>query len=282
MRSHNSNAALHWAGAAAFILMSLLLPRVSWAAPQDAVEWGLHEVTLDNATVVVHSRWSLSGPVDGDVDLAAPLPAATEVVGATIEHAADGSVSALNLSTDGNGLYSIETRVPWDHVRRTGVLPVPVPVGRSIHRVVLSPSLSFTPDPSLGLIAQVGHYAPADIDVVTRHRFDARTDGDLRHVGAYYMRGEDLRRRALRGEVELKRHKMGRAAIVAGGLFGLVVLGMIVIRRRLDRSVRHERAEAFLRDEFDALDDEDPPPSPTATTHPTPPLPYAAAPPSPQ
>ncbi len=258
MRCDHTFAALRWAGAAALLLMTMLLPRASQAAPHDEVRWGLHEVTLENATMVVHSRWSVATTLDDTVQLAAALPATTVVTGADVQRAPDGSISALRLTDADMGLHTIETRISWDQARRTGHVPIAVPAGDSVHRVVMSPNLSFTPDPSMGLIAQVGHYAPADIDVVSRHRFDSRTDGDLRHVGAYYLRGNDLQAPgAMRGELELQRNKMGRAAIVAAGIFGLMVLAMLVIHRRLNRSVRHERAEAFLQSEFEALDDDD-------------------------
>lgn len=258
-------AALHRAGAAGAPCLMLLLTLLAWpsvaaASPEnlepDLVQWGLHEVELQRATVVVSTRLSLDHAPEEAIPLATPLPAEAQVHGAEPERAPDGTVVGLR-PLSGHAEAVVETRVPWDHVRRSGSLPVPVPAGRSVHRVVLDPALSFSPDPALGLVAQVGHYAPADLDVVDRHRFDARTDGDLRHVGAYYVRGSDLRSAgALRGEVTLKRQRMGRAALVAGGLFGLVVLGMVVAHRRLGRHVRYERAEAFLEQEYRALEDE--------------------------
>ncbi|MCA9649532.1 MAG: hypothetical protein KC501_06460 [Myxococcales bacterium] len=238
-------------------LATLLLPRVAAASPEDRVEWGLHRVELERSTVVVRSRLAVAGHLDEPIPLAAPLPEDAELHGAEAQRAADGSVVGLRLVSDGSDA-TVETRVPWDEVRRRGALPVPVPKGRSVHRVVLDPALSFSPDPELGLVAQVGHYAPAEFDVVHRHRFDARTDGELGHVGAYYLRGSDLGTTgALHGEVALKRQRMGRAALVAGGLFGLVVLGMAIAHRRLSRHVRYERAEAFLEQELRALEDDD-------------------------
>lgn len=252
-------AALRPWGAAAVMLVTLLLPCAAWASPQPPsttnVEWGLHRVELERATVVVRSRLALDHAVDAPIALAAPLPAAAELEGAEAERDADGSIVALRLPPTRSDV-TLEVRVPWDHVRRAEALPVPVPAGDSVHRVVLSAALGFSPDPALGLVAQVGHYAPAEIDVVARHRFDARTDGDLRHVGAYYVRGIDLRPvGSLRGEVTLQRQRMARVAMVLGVAFALVVLAMLVAQRRLSRAVRYERAEAYLDQELRALDD---------------------------
>ena len=57
---------------------------------------------------------------------------------------------------------------------------------------------------------------------------------------------------------------MGRAALVAGGLFGLVVLGMAIAHRRLSRHVRYERAEVGgdREEAGDAAPREEPPPAP--------------------
>lgn len=258
MRHTNDLAALGLIGAALALLMTVLLPRASWAAPADRVEWGLHRVQLEHDEVVVHSTWSLDRAPDEPVPLAAPLPPDAEVIGAEPVASATGSITALDLDLASGGQVHLETRVPWSHVLRAELLPVPVPAGDSVHRIVLDPALSFSPDPALGLMAQVGHYAPAEFDVVARHRFDARTDGNLRNVGAYYVRGRDLGSTgALKGEVTLQRQRQGRAALVAGGIFGLLVLGMLVAHRRLNRHVRHERAEAYLAQEFDALEDDD-------------------------
>jgi hypothetical protein len=252
-------AALRLLGAAV-LLLTILLPHAAWARARtdasDAVAWGLHRVELERATVVVQSRFELHHGIDAPIRLAAPLPATAELSGAEPVHGDDGSIVALRLPEAGTQ-PSLEVRVPWDHVRRFEALPVPVPEGSSVHRVVLGAALGFSPDPALGLVAQVGHYAPADIDVVARHRFDARTDGDLRHVGAYYVRGSDLRAvGSLRGEVILQRQRMGRAAIVVGVVFVLVVGAMVVAHRRLDRAVRYERAEAYLAKELGALEDD--------------------------
>ncbi|MEX1365127.1 MAG: hypothetical protein AB1Z98_18505 [Nannocystaceae bacterium] len=272
-------AALRRVGVAAAAVVSvltlLMLPRVAAASPEDRVHWGLHRVSLEHATVVVDSHWELAPRPTEDPDdavpLATPLPAGAEVTGARPQTAADGTTVALLLPSGAHdGGVQIEVRMPLAQVERGHALPVPVPLGHSIHRVVLDPALSFSPDPALGLVAQVGHYAAPDIDVVQRHRFDSRTDGNLRNVGAYYVRGTDLREAgALRGEVALSRRRMGRAALVAGGLFGVVVLGMVLAHRRLGRSVRYERAEAYLEQELRALEDEDsaldpPAPSPPA------------------
>lgn len=257
-------AALRRAGAAAAPALLLLTAALLWpssaaARPEDRIEWGLHDVSLENATVVVRSRLAVTGTLDEALELATPLPADAEVLHAEPVRAADGMVTALHLHLAG-GQAEVETRVPWEAVRRASALPVPVPQGHSVHRVVLDPALSFSPDPALGLVAQVGHYAPAELDVIHRHRFDARTDGHLGHVGAYYLRGTDLRTAgSLRGEVALKRQRMGRAALVTGGLFGLVVLGMVLAHRRLSRHVRYERAEAYLEQEYRDLEEHDDP-----------------------
>jgi len=257
-------------GGAIALLMTVLLPRPSLAASEDLVRWGLHDVSLESTTVVVHSTWSLDAEPAEPIPLATALPANTELHGATPVRDDQGSIVALALSHGGDTL--LETRVPWSHVRRSDALPVPVPEGHSVHRVVLDPALSFSPDPGLGLVAQVGHYAPASFDVVARHRFDARTDGNLRHVGAYYVRGEDLLATgALAGHVVLQRQRMARLMLVAGGIFGFIVLAMIVVHRRLGRRVEVERAEAFLEQEFRALDDEDFVPA-AAKTHPSAPI----------
>lgn len=245
-------AALSTFGAALLLLITIMLPRASWAGQQPPVDWGTHEVKLENKTVVVDSEFAMPVLEPTAVTLATPLPATAEVIGAEAKYGPNGSITALML--DGRGV--VQTRVPWKQVEKSGELPVPIPTGSSVHRVIFRPAIGFSPDPQLGLIAQVGHYAPPDIDVIARHRFDSRADGSHRHVGAYYLRGDDLASvGALRGEVELQRHRMGRAALVAGVLFALVVLGMLFWHRRLDRSVRHERAEAYLASEFDALDD---------------------------
>ncbi|MCA9708110.1 MAG: hypothetical protein KDK70_19820 [Myxococcales bacterium] len=273
MRSTHDLAALGLIGAALALLMTVLIPRASWAASADRpsepsadraaaqaaaqVEWGLHRVELERTTVVVRSTWALVSAPTGAVALAAPLPASAQLTGAEPVADATGRIVALTVPPGTTGRAALETRVPWGEVERIGSLPVPVPAGSSVHRVVLDPALSFSPDPALGLIAQVGHYAPAELDVVARHRFDARTDGNLRHVGAYYVRGQDLAPvGALRGEVALQRHRMGRAALVAGGVFGLAVLVMLVAQRRLGRHVRYERAEAYLAREFEGLEPE--------------------------
>lgn len=260
MRRTNDLAALSLIGAAFALLMTVLMPRASWAAPADRVEWGLHRVELERTEVVVHSTWSLDRAPDEAVPLAAPLPPSAEISGAEPVANTDGSIVALDLGLASGGEIHLETRVPWSTIRRAELLPVPVPSGHSVHRVVLDPALSFSPDPELGLMAQVGHYAPAEFDVVARHRFDAHTDGNLRHVGAYYVRGRDLDTvGAMKGEVVLQRQRQGRAALVAGGIFGLLVLGMFVAQRRLTRHVQHERAEAYLEEEFRALEQEDDP-----------------------
>ncbi|MCX4247529.1 hypothetical protein [Paraliomyxa miuraensis] len=247
--------ALRPLGAAALLLI-LLLPRASWAGTESPVAWGLHRVELEHATVVVRSELRLEHATDEPIALAAPLPVAAELTGAEPVLADGGTIVALRAPEHASALV-LEVRVPWGDVRRSQALPVPVPEGRSVHRVVLSPALGFSPDPALGLIAQVGHYAPAEIDVVARHRFDARTDGDLRHVGAYYVRGDDLRGvGSLHGEVVLQRQRMGRVALVVGVVFVLVVGGMIVVHRRLDRAVRYERAEAYLAKEMEALEEQ--------------------------
>ncbi|MEM9454127.1 MAG: hypothetical protein AAGF11_08100 [Myxococcota bacterium] len=258
MRRTNDLAALSLIGAALALLMTILMPRASWAAPADRVEWGLHRVTLERTAVVVHSTWSLDRAPEQAVPLAAPLPPSSELSGAEPIANADGSIEALDLQLASGGEVHLMTRVPWSTIRRAELLPVPVPSGRSVHRVVLDPALSFSPDPALGLMAQVGHYAPAEFDVVARHRFDARTDGNLRHVGAYYVRGHDLDAMgAMKGEVILQRQRQGRAALVAGGIFGLLVLGMFVAQRRLNRHVQSERAESYLEEEFRALEQYD-------------------------
>jgi len=255
MSRTNDLAALGLMGAAIALLMTVLMPRPAWAATP-AVDWGLHRVELDRSTVVVRSTWSLGPASDVPVPLAAALPAEAELSGADPVRDDDDRIVALSLAHGGE--VSLETRVPWSAVRRAEALPVPIPTGSSMHRVVLDPALSWSPAPALGLVAQVGHYAPASFDVIARHRFDARTDGNLRHVGAYYLRGEDLSDHAgLTGEVTLRRQRMARLTLIAGGLFGLAVLGMVVAYRRLGRQVRHEEAEAFLEQEFRALDDED-------------------------
>lgn len=271
MRNNNDFAALGLIGAAIALLMTVLLPRPSHAASEDEVRWGLHDVSLESTTVVVHSTWSLDAEPAEPVPLASALPAQTELSGATPVRDDQGSIIALALSHGGR--TDLETRVPWSHVRRSDALPVPVPQGDSVHRVVLDPALSFSPDPALGLVAQVGHYAPASFDVVARHRFDARTDGNLRHVGAYYVRGEDLLTTgALAGHVVLQRQRMARLMLVAGGIFGFIVLGMVVIHRRLGRRVEVERAEAYLEQEFRILDDADFVP-PAGKTQPGTPIP---------
>ncbi len=256
MRRNNDLAALGLIGAALAILMTVFWPRASWAAPEDSVRWGLHEVELSRRTVTVHSEWSVGSAPDEAIPLAAPLPAQAELTGA--EPVRDDTGAIVAVQVWGSGTTTLETTVPWAQVRRHEALPVPVPAGQSVHRVVLDPSLSFSPDPSLGLLAQVGHYAPASFHVVDRHRFDARTDGNLRHVGAYYVRGDDLSASGgLVGPVVPRRQRMARLMLIAGGLFGLLVLGMVIVNRRLSRRVRQERAEAFLEQEFRALDDED-------------------------
>lgn len=255
-RTRTFAAALRPWGAAALLLMVLLLPRASWAGTESPVDWGLHRVELEHATVVVHSQLQLEHTTDEPIALAAPLPVVAELTGAEPVLADDGTIVALRVPEHATRL-DLEVRVPWGHVRRVQALPVPVPEDSSVQRVVLSPALGFSPDPALGLIAQVGHYAPAEIDVVARHRFDARTDGDLRHVGAYYVRGSDLRGvGSLHGEVILQRQRMGRAAAVVGVLFLLVVGAMVVVHRRLDRAVRYERAEAYLATELHALEED--------------------------
>lgn len=262
MRRHQHLAALGLLGAAFALLMTVLLPRTTWAAPEDRVQWGLHRIELERSMMVVHSEWSLDHTPAQPIPLANPLPAMTELRGAEPVLGDDGTIVALRFDPDGGPAGDLETRVPWGHVRRTETMPVPIPEGRSVHRVVLDSAVLFSPAPELGLVAQVGHYAPAEFDVVARHRFDARTDGDLRHVGAYYLRGRDLEKTgAFRGEVSLQRQRMGRAALVAGSVFGLLVFGMLLAHRRLSRRVTQERAEAFLEQEFRALDDEDFPPA---------------------
>lgn len=237
----------------ALLLAALLLPAVAKAASPAPVDWGLHELELENSTVVVRSRWHMHRDHDPStpIELAAPLPADAELSGARAVTDETGAVVALRVDDPS----ALTVRMPWSQVKSSGTLPVAIPEGDSVHRIVLGPAIGFSPDPQLGLVAQVGHYAPADIDVVARHRFDERTDQSHRNVGAYYVRGRDLATtRALQGEVEHRRARMGRALLVALGVFVLVVLAMVVMHRRLDRSVRHERAEAYLAQEFESLE----------------------------
>lgn len=210
-------------------------------------------VRVEDEYVVIATTWTSNDERIGtQVLLAAPLPAGTELTGVQALRDAQGRVVALQASPGPQRPAGFELRVPLAQVRETQVLPLALPAGDALHRVVLDRDLAFTPAARSGLVAKLGRYSPTDVGHRASRRVDRAVGDEHIRLGALYLPANAtfVRAGGLQGKLTLRAERGARLALGIGGLFVvLVVLGGLGYRR-LRRQVEVERAEAYLEKEF--------------------------------
>jgi len=225
----------------------------------ELVRAGHHDVAATASDVVVETTWVLDAlPEPGALfELAAALPRDTALDGAQPEFGTDGRIVALRLVAPCTRCV-LRSSTPWSSVQQAGALPLPVASGRGVHRIALDPDVAFRPDAELGLITELGVTAPPGFGFGQRGRIDALLAVDAPHLGAYYVRSEDVvQASGLVGAIERRADAHRRTAWAAGVVFVLLCGAAGFGYRRAQKRAELERAEALIEAEYAGLADED-------------------------
>lgn len=180
----------------------------------------------------------------GTFPLAAPLPPGAEVLrtspGVTVREV-DGRI--LGFRSD-YGQWWVEVGQPVAHGEV--ILAAPVLDGQGTQRITVA-GARFVPDSALGLEQHLGRWSQPGVDRAERRALE-RTFG--RHRGLeLWVEADPRLGGGLRGELAPPGASTGAVAGAAGifvGLLGLMAAGV----KSLDRLVRRERSEWYIRHEL--------------------------------
>jgi hypothetical protein len=221
------------------------------------VRAGHHDISASANDVVVSTTWVLGALPEPDAlfELAAALPRETAIEGAQPEFGADGRIVALRLAAPCSRCV-LRSTTPWSSAKQAGALPVPVAKGNGVHRIALDPDVAFRPDAELGLVTELGFTAPAGFGFGERNRVDGLLVVDAPHLGAYYVRADDIAEAGgLVGDMERRADVQRRVAWAAGVVFVLVCGATAFEYRRARKRAELERAEALIEAEYAELED---------------------------
>lgn len=235
------------------------------AASTGPVAAARHDGEVAESTIRWHSQYVLRDGAPATIDLAFPLPRGTVFEPSTdvepITRA--GRVVALRVLSEGQsrGRLAIALTEPLDTHGRDARLAPPLAAGDAVQLVDVGggDELRFEPAPRTAIERHVGFYAPVDLPPSARDACDravgyarARPSDDPIYLTASPLLIED---EGLRGAFTSAADRLRAGALGAGGAFVVLVLGLIVLQRRLARAAKIEQAERTLAAEFARLDD---------------------------
>jgi hypothetical protein len=235
------------------------------AASTGPVAAARHDGVIAADSIRWRSQYVLRDEAPAVIELAYPLPE-----GAVIDPSGDvepvkraGRVIALRVLPEGpsRGRLAISLTEPLATHGRDARLAPPLAAGDSVQLVDVggNDDLRFEPSPRTAIERHVGFFAPVDLPPSARDACD-------RAVGYVRARPSDdpiyltaspalVQAEGLSGSFTSAADRLRTGALGAGGLFVVLVLGLVVLQRRLARAAKIEQAERTLAAEFARLDD---------------------------
>jgi hypothetical protein len=253
----------------AFCLPVLALASaLAFSAPAAAEEGPIvaarHAGIVTASIVRFHSEYVLRGSLTEVIDLAFPLPEGSTVDPSTeiapVER--DGRIVALRVLTPGalRGRVDVLLSEPLDRRGNAARVAAPIAAGDAVQIVEVTGAddLRFEPDASLQLERHVGFFAPPELSPGARDACDKavgyvrlRTIDDPLYVQATAQIAAD---QGLQGTFSTRADRGRSGAIGAAAAFFGLVVGLVLLQRRLARTARIEHAEQTLAAEFEKLD----------------------------
>jgi hypothetical protein len=252
-------------------LLLTLAAALALSAPAAAAEGPIlaahHAAIVTASSVRFHSEYVLQGSLTPTIDLAFPLPEGT-----TIDPSADvapiereGRIVGLRVLAAGaiRGRVEIMLAEPLDRNGDAARIAAPLASGDAVQIVEVTGAddLRFEPAASLQLERHVGFFAPLELSPSARdacdkavHYVRLRTIDDPIYVQSTARIAAE---EGLRGTLTTREDRGRSGAIGAAGLFLGLVVGLVLLQRRLARTARIEHAEQTLAAEFERLDHPD-------------------------
>ncbi|MCB9741047.1 MAG: hypothetical protein H6741_17250 [Alphaproteobacteria bacterium] len=236
-------------------LLFLLLSAPAWAEPS------LSEARVDGLDAASHVghvegervRWSSTldfGRV-GVVALAWPLPEGSELVrcsGAVPLLDAQGRLAGLR--SDSNQTAFLEVETPLD----PSLLTPPLILDASAPQRVALDEAWFRAGPESGLTWGMAHQSAPELGARERRAADSVSRQDLKRLGSQPLYLVADGRLASLGGVPGELREAGevpaQTAFAVGGIFLLVLAGLVAVARGLAQLARKEQVERYIRSEL--------------------------------
>lgn len=246
-------------------------PAVEQAPPTVRVLTAAHEGELADQAILWRSTYELAPAQQASaevlrLEMAVPLPADVQV------HAGEPPLAPV---LDEQGRIVGFDVVPTDLLRhypqlrieleqplpeRRGIrLAAPMVAGDAVQAVAVvgSETAIFEPAPSTGLLRHVGFSSARGLQAAQRRRADQLLGPAWQGwgKGRVYLRvgPQLLEAGGLTGDLLETPERTRPALAVAGAVLPLLVLGLVLMHRRLDRSAKVERAEKVLEQEMGSI-----------------------------
>jgi hypothetical protein len=232
-------------------------PRVALHAARlsgDSVVWTstLLGNTVDAGSARATMRVPLARPIDAE--LVAPSPGISSIL--------DGRGAIVAYAIDGARLPGWPARVQVTlraKLAREGddvVLAPPLVRGELVQRVDVTAGsgATFEPSADLRLERQLGSWSTEGVGERVRQNAAAElaADGEAPGDVTLYVRSESPKlARGLRGRALTAEERARPGLLLALATFAILVAALLLVRRWLSGMVRIERAEAFLRTEYE-------------------------------
>ncbi len=220
----------------------------------DSVVWTstLLDNTGDTGGKRATRRVALARPIDAE--LVAPSPGVSAI--------RDGRGEIVGYAIDGDQLPGWPARLQVTlraKLAREGddlVLEPPLVRGEVVQRIDVTAGRDarFEPAPELGLERHVGSWSAEGIGERARQSAGAQlaADGEARGDVTLYVRSDAPElARGLRGRALTAEERARPGLLLAVTTFAILVAALLLVRRWLSGIARIERAEAFLREEYE-------------------------------
>lgn len=249
----------------ALLAAALSVSAAAGAAPP-AVSAARHHGTISGTSIRWRSELVLRPDGARTIELAYPLPEGT-----VIEISTDATpvrreqrVVAFEVLPEAEfrGKVVVTLSEPFDRRARDTHLRPPVAAGDAVQIVDITGAddLRFEPAPQTRLARHVGFFAPVDLPPSARHACD-------RAVGYFRARPTDdpmylvpsaplAAEQGIRGTLVSTADRLRTGAIGAGGVFVALVVGLVLMLRKLARAAKIEQAERALAAEYASLESE--------------------------
>ncbi|MEP7121956.1 MAG: hypothetical protein ABJE95_13635 [Byssovorax sp.] len=249
-------------------LLLALAAGLALSAPAAAAEGSIlaahHAGIVTASNVRFHSEYVLRGSLTEAIDLAFPLPEGTRIDPSTeiapVER--DGRITGFRVLPPGalRGRVDVLLAEPLDRSGNAVRIAAPLASGDAVQIVEVTGAddLRFEPGASLQLERHVGFFAPPELSPTARAACDRavqylrlRTIDDPLYVQTTAQITAD---EGLRGTLSTREDRVRSGAIGAAAIFLGLVVGLMLLQRRLAGSARIEHAEQTLAAEFEKLD----------------------------
>lgn len=237
------------------------------AAAEGAVVAARHAGVVTASVVRFQSEYVLRSGATSTLDLAFPLPEGTTFDSSTEAEAIEraGRIVGFRLTPFGESRRHVIVSFaePLDRHGSSARIAAPLAAGDAVQIVEVTgeDDLRFEPDASTRLDRHVGFFASAELPPSARDACD-------RAVGYVRLRTIDdplyaqanppiVADEGIRGALSTRADRGRIGAIGAASIFLGLVVGLVLLQRRLTRTARIEHAEQALADEFEKLDRED-------------------------